>query len=242
MGVGRLISNRRIWKGFVKKIGFGLSLESLGAPWFILSCLMAHGARSTFLSQLTPSSWRVRTLTFISHRQLPGIGPGSQSVLRKCCFHPINNDDRRRKSPTHHIRSIYSLSGSCYVSGDLIHHLTWPFPQVLSKVVSSYTLLPTSCLTDEETEAQKDCCLHQAPTLVIRRTGFPLQSHASQTHDHGITWGRESNFPGNRHFWWKSFDSNRSVRALGETEVKNTFLCWILDRIPCSLGNFNLCS
>lgn len=30
MGVGRLISKRRIWKGFVKEIGFGLSLESLG--------------------------------------------------------------------------------------------------------------------------------------------------------------------------------------------------------------------
>lgn len=29
-GVGRLISNRAIWKGFMKEIGFGLSLESLG--------------------------------------------------------------------------------------------------------------------------------------------------------------------------------------------------------------------
>ena len=30
MGVGKLISNRGIWKGFMKEMGFGLSLESLG--------------------------------------------------------------------------------------------------------------------------------------------------------------------------------------------------------------------
>lgn len=30
MGVGKLISNRGICKGFMKEIGFGLSLESLG--------------------------------------------------------------------------------------------------------------------------------------------------------------------------------------------------------------------
>ena len=30
MGAGRLISKRGIWEGFVKEIGFGLGLESLG--------------------------------------------------------------------------------------------------------------------------------------------------------------------------------------------------------------------
>lgn len=126
MQARRLISNRGIWKGFVKEIRFWLGLENLGELWFIPPCLVPQEAPVAFSSQVRLCFQRGRMWTSTSHHWLPSTEPSSQSQLHKC-LSPMSSDDKKEQEKLFLMSVVFVLSQVHAVSGDLGQHLPGPF-------------------------------------------------------------------------------------------------------------------
>lgn len=136
--------------------------------YIILSC--GSGSTCSFLLSVNSEVLKGKCIDFHLPTQLLSLRPGSQSVLHKCCFSPINKDHGRRRSRKWEggviliILVVFILYRVHVMCGVIWRSSHVTFPPPLSKLVSTHVPCPTSCLIDEGTEAQRECCLHQAHT------------------------------------------------------------------------------